>query len=50
MIADNDFCKNEIRFMPVTIFHLFPITIVDENNNKTTFFICEKLEQSIKVP
>ena len=33
-----DFCKNELRFMPVTIFHLYPITIVDENNDKTTFF------------
>ena len=32
----SDFCKNELRFMPVTIFHLYPITIVDEN--KKTFF------------
>ena len=44
----SDFCKNELRFLPVTIFHLYPITIVDENK-KNIFFICEKEEQNIKV-
>ena len=38
MTADNDFCKNELRFMSVTIFHLFPITIVDEIITKQHFF------------
>ena len=52
---DVDFCKNELRFMPLTIFHLCPFvsyTIADDENDKKTIFISfvKKLEQKIVIP
>ena len=52
MITQNvDFCKNELRFMPQTFFHLNPILLHQRKITRNNFnFICEKLEPRIVVP
>ena len=46
------FCKNELRFMPLTIFHLNILYYCWwwKWQEKTFYFICEKSDQSIVVP
>ena len=47
-----DFCKNELRFLPLTIFQLNSILLLMMKITRKQFFkfICEKLEQNIIVP